>query len=320
MTKVSLPRPAFTLIELLVVIAIIGILIGLLLPAVQKVREAANRAKCMNNLKQMGLALHNYESANHVFPTSSRPPGVTPLPRVSWTIPVLPFIEQDNLRTYYDLTSTWGAADNLPVTSQPIKIFQCPSSPNPTRFDGDPQSGNWDIVACTDYAAVSGVAAYATNVNFTGSLEPGIMQTNHQTHIADVTDGLSNTIAITESAGRPQIYQRGIAVGAPPAQKVNGGGWARPASDLEYKTSTSDGTSFPGPCAANCTNGFDYPVYNMQPYGTDGTGEPYAFHTGVINALMGDGSVRSISQAVQVSVFAAALTRSGGEVISGLDN
>src|SRR6478752_9077575 len=117
----------FTLIELLVVIAIIAILIALLVPAVQKVRDAAARIQCANNLKQMGLALHNYHGAYQSFPTSVRPAGVTSLPRVSWTIPLLPFIEQDNLRRQYDTTTNWDSAANLPLTSLPVKIFQCPS-------------------------------------------------------------------------------------------------------------------------------------------------------------------------------------------------
>src|SRR5437762_2445154 len=115
----SAGRRGFTLIELLVVIAIIAILIGLLLPAVQKVRDAAARVQCQNNLKQLGLALHNYESANRAFPSSVRPAGVTPLPRISWTIGLLPYIEQDNLRRNFDLNSNWNSAANLPITSQP---------------------------------------------------------------------------------------------------------------------------------------------------------------------------------------------------------
>ncbi len=233
-------------------------------PAVQKVREAAARLSCTNNLHQLGLALHNYEGVNKAFPTSVRPSGVTPLPRVSWTIGTLPFLEQDNLRRDYDLSSNWGAASNLPLTSRPVKIFQCPSAPNGSRLDGDPQTNKWDLVAVTDYAAATGIAAYATNVNPTGALQPGIMQKNTTVRIGDVTDGLSNTLLVVESAGRPQIYRRGVPFGAVPARKTNGGGWCRPASDLEFKSSSPDGSSYPGTCTANCTNGFDYPTYKAR--------------------------------------------------------
>jgi prepilin-type N-terminal cleavage/methylation domain-containing protein/prepilin-type processing-associated H-X9-DG protein len=309
------PRRGFTLIELLVVIAIIAVLIGLLVPAVQKVRDAAARIQCANNLKQLGLALHNYHDTNGAFPSSVRPAGFTSLPRVSWTIPTLPYIEQDNLGRNYDVSSNWDSLTNLPLTSLQVKIFQCPSAPNSTRKDGDPQLNVWDLVAVTDYAAATGVAAYATNVNTTGVVQPGILQKNARVKIADVTDGLSNTILIVESAGRPQSYRNRVPYGSVPAQKVNGGGWARPASDLTFATSTPDGVSFPGTCAVNCTNGFDYPVYNMRPFGTEGTAEPYAFHTGVCNVLMGDGSVRPVGAGITAATFAALITRDGGEVI-----
>src|SRR5439155_59267 len=115
----------------------------------------AARSTCQNNLKQVGLAIFNHESGLGYFPSSIRPPGNTPLPRVSWTVPTLPYIEQDNLRRDYDPNTSWDSPANLPITAQPIKVFQCPAAPNPQRKDGDPQTNAWDLVAVTDYAAVT---------------------------------------------------------------------------------------------------------------------------------------------------------------------
>ncbi|WP_238602747.1 DUF1559 domain-containing protein [Fimbriiglobus ruber] len=330
MTSTRPTRRGFTLIELLVVIAIIAILIGLLLPAVQKVREAAARSTCSNNLKQIGLSIYNYESAYQYFPNSVRPATG---PRISWTIGVLPFIEQGNIRNIYDPTKNWfdnttntSGASNLSVTSKTIKIFVCPSAQHPTALDGDPSTNTWNIVALTDYAASTSVSHLATNVNATGTDLPGIMQKSTvagqliQIRVASVTDGLSNTVMVTESAGRPQIFRINKPFGTPTAVQVNGGGWSRPASDLDFYTSTSDGTSFPGTCAVGCTNGFDYYTqyggYNNATFGTEGSSAPYSFHTGGVNTLMGDGSVRFIASSVDVGTFAALVTRSNGEVIT----
>ncbi|MEY4191706.1 MAG: hypothetical protein RIR17_2442, partial [Planctomycetota bacterium] len=200
---------------------------------------------------------------------------------------------------------------------QPIKILQCPAVPDSSRLDGDPQTNVWDIVGISDYGALTGVSAIAANVNTTGALIPGIMEKNKTVKLLDVKDGLSNTIAIVESGGRPRLIQKGVSIGTVPNKKVNGGGWCRPASDIDFISSNSAGTSYPGTCAVNCTNGFDYPTYNMAPFGTEGTSQPFSFHTGINNTLMGDGSVRSINASISVQIYAAICTRDNGETIPG---
>ena len=127
--KTRTQRSGFTLIELLVVIAIIAVLVGLLLPAVQKVREAASRASCQNNLKQLGLGLHNFHDTFGYLPYSHRPPtNGTTSPRQGWLLFALPYIEQGNLYSQYDFTIGWQDPANVPVTSTRIKIVECPSS------------------------------------------------------------------------------------------------------------------------------------------------------------------------------------------------
>jgi prepilin-type N-terminal cleavage/methylation domain-containing protein/prepilin-type processing-associated H-X9-DG protein len=318
-------RAAFTLIELLVAIAIIAILIGLLLPAVQKVRDAAARASCQNNLKQLGLGLHNHNTALGYFPSSTRA-SVNAAVRNSWATLTLPYLEQDNVYRNYDFNSNWDAPANLPFTSRPVKIFQCPATPDPARKDGDQQlapGGGWaPVVAVIDYGPITAVTPQLAAL-YPGQVQAqlGFLARNTQPRIGDVTDGTSNTILLAESAGRPTVYRQGHAGGSPtgsPPTRVNGGGWARAASDFDLKGSSYDGASFPGPCAVNCTNGKN--VGNTYPdpvCGPNGTGETYSFHTGGANVLFGDGSVRFVSAGINIVVYAALVTRAGGEVVPG---
>jgi prepilin-type N-terminal cleavage/methylation domain-containing protein/prepilin-type processing-associated H-X9-DG protein len=288
-------RRGFTLIELLVVIAIIAVLIGLLLPAVQKVREAASRLTCQNNLKQIGLGIHNFYDAQKYLPTSNRPQtNSTTSPRQGWFIFLLPYVEQDNLYKQYDFTYGWQTPINIPVTATPLKLVQCPSAPNP-RQDRDPSVTLWAaVVASGDYAALNGVDPRLASAGLVDKAGLGFLPKNMRVTFADVADGLSNTIAVTESAGRPQVWRLGQPVGSPPDTYTNGGGWSRPASDITLNGLTADGVSSPGPCALNCANGD-------------------AFHSGGANFLFGDGSVHFIGQNINIRIVAALVTRGGGE-------
>jgi prepilin-type N-terminal cleavage/methylation domain-containing protein len=192
-------RTAFTLIELLVVIAIIAVLIGLLLPAVQKVREAASSSQCKNNLKQLGLALHGYHDANRSFP-----PGVVAdtsdlrSGRHSGLVYLLPYLEQNNLSNRYDFTATWRSPGNLALAQTRVPEFLCPSASGQVPEDGG-VSG-----APTDYAFCKGAMAY---LSADATIRPGsgLFDVNSARRIADVRDGTSQTFAMGEAVSGPSV-------------------------------------------------------------------------------------------------------------------
>ena len=134
-------RHAFTLVELLVVIAIIGTLVGLLLPAVQSAREAANRSSCGNNLKQLGLALHGFHDAKRKLPSGGRPPDAATV-RCGVFVYLLPWLEENAAWQAYDTSVNWSHPRNLPVTGKPITVYRCPSSPRDSQLDHNPDGFN----------------------------------------------------------------------------------------------------------------------------------------------------------------------------------
>jgi prepilin-type N-terminal cleavage/methylation domain-containing protein/prepilin-type processing-associated H-X9-DG protein len=318
----SKTKPGFTLIELLVVIAIIAILIGLLLPAVQKVRESAARATCQNNLKQLGIGLHNYHDPNNTLPSNIRP-SATGTVRVRWTTYLLPYIEQDPLFRSVNLNVNWHNSANLnPGFATRLKLMECPSSPNGTIIDGAPDTGWTNIVANGDYAGFYGVSPELVTLGLvpasTGRADNGAISKTTALNFNSFTDGLSNTLFLTESAGRPNVYRRGrLVTTASGNNRVNGGGWCRPASELNVlRGSSADGLSFPGPNAINVTNGEVLGSYPHPYYNVDGTSQIYSFHTGGVNALFVDGSVRFLRQSISIGALAAIISRDGGESIN----
>ncbi len=367
------PRRAFTLVELLVVIAIIGTLVGLLLPAVQAAREAANRSKCSNNLKQVGLAVLNHESAKRVLPNSHRPNNGTA--RVSWVTRLLPFFEEGNLGTRWDFSQNWSSVTpntaggfqipNAVLAMTPLQMFKCPTSPTTNAYDGDPESGYPTsdaaavvnaagtgfasaglFCATTDYSVTTFVDSRLANGGTPSDSLADVAHTAAQgaqksgpadgfmpkdyngtvkPRLADCIDGTSKTVAIAESAGRPYKYTRnkradggGVTF---PVRRINGGGWCRPASDFAIDGASADGTLFGGPSAIgviNITNGESQETapYKGSVYGTEGTGETYAFHAAGANHVFGDGSVRPLSSDTSIRVYCALVTRAGGESVN----
>ena len=321
-TNSSAARRGFTLIELLVVIAIIAILVALLLPAVQQAREAARRTQCKNNLKQLGLALLNYESTFATLPPSRLDPKVDieDLPGEdsayqSWTTLTLPYLDQANLRDSIDFDFAWSALINRPAVGQQLDMMNCPSAPGDNREDT-----TWVVgAAAGDYGSVNEVKK-KVYTDVLGVADPGdgardgLLSKGKPNKIRDVLDGMSNTIMIAEAGGQPEVFTaQGKMTAAMFAlysdDKVNnvngrfvaadGTGWADPDSGFSINGATVDGLDKYGPYMINRIN----------------VSEVFSFHPGGAQVCMGDGAVRFISENIDTTAFVGLCTRANGELI-----
>jgi prepilin-type processing-associated H-X9-DG protein len=334
---------------LLVVIAIIAILIGLLLPAVQKVREAASRLRCQNNLKQLGLALYNYESARNAFPaaflgnsdTTAFPPPTYRDYYFSWSAlaQLNPYLEQtaifnrmDLKQPIYDPTNGFQiSAANQFAVQQVIKLFLCPSDQgqpvtNPNDY-GVPTIGPTNYAVCVGSGTTNGAAPFGSPLN-----SDGMFQGINALRIADVTDGLSNTACMSESllGQGPEAYSGSTP--PPPAdpQYVFAYvGFGTPITTSACASATTwNGSQRRGFMWASgemrCAAYNHYYTPNSRSYdcvNNDGT-TVTAFgwrgarsrHSGGVNVLLGDGSVRFVADGVDATTWTALSTRAGGEV------
>jgi prepilin-type N-terminal cleavage/methylation domain-containing protein/prepilin-type processing-associated H-X9-DG protein len=282
-----LPRrpAAFTLIELLVVIAIIAILIGLLLPAVQKVREAAARLRCKNNLKQIGLALHNYHDRSGRLPpgyaSAVAGNGTETGPGWGWATHLLPDLEQDNVLRQIDLNAGIGSAA---VRTQPLKVFLCPSDAEVGTFT---TAGAPVAVAHANYVGVFGT----NEVESSPGAGNGTFFRNSRVKFGDITDGLSSTYVVGE---RSSDIALATWTGAVPGAAV----------PLRRDPSQAEGNFFlvlgRGDHRPNA------PESHIDDF--------YSRHAQGLNCLFADGSVHSIGNSVSPQVWSGIQTRAGGEV------
>jgi prepilin-type N-terminal cleavage/methylation domain-containing protein/prepilin-type processing-associated H-X9-DG protein len=342
-------RTAFTLVELLVVIAIIAILIGLLLPAVQKVREAAARSKCANNLKQIGLALHHHHDAVGWFPPGFTVKGTDNLEMGGFGgfIPLLPYLEQENWFRRWDPDRLWYESPNFDIVSVEVKVFYCPSNRSGGVIDMSyliPIAGRpLPNLAASDYLLCKGANAALCEFSPLPSAARGAFDVNTRTRLTDITDGTSSTFAVGEGAGnnprfgiRRYYQDTAPATGFFPGQShsIDQSWSSGPTATTALHSTGMLGGSCLGITAirGGQADPFDEPMnrtlalpafdYNngclnagTAPGTYDTTGGFRSVHPGGCQFLFCDGSVRFVSATVRADTYRALSTIAGGEVV-----
>jgi prepilin-type N-terminal cleavage/methylation domain-containing protein/prepilin-type processing-associated H-X9-DG protein len=326
-------RRGFTLVELLVVIAIIAILISLLLPAVQQVREAAARIQCENNLKQIGLALHNYHDVYKHFPPGyldrNTDPNSTPDldlgPGWGWASFLLPFVEQQNVYKQIDFNQTVGSGSNTAISQHPLALFQCPSDPYQQNFPVYDSSftapvawlAHGSYVGCSGWVecfnGAGGNPSSAGNDGLpgpAGAAGVGLFYRNSMNRIASVSDGLSNTIIVGERSGNhsPSTWTGAYPGGRCPAwMAVQPPSPYSPPPGPPYDYADYGEALVLAHGNASHLPSADYPIFDPDTF--------YSMHTGQgANFLFGDGSVHFLTSAIDPTTYQALCTIAGGEV------
>jgi len=350
-------KRGFTLIELLVVIAIIAVLIALLLPAVQQAREAARRSTCRNNLKQIGLALHNYESTHLTFPMGRVPvPNPPPQATVSGSVlsasnqrdrwhsgmaMILPYMDQANVYNLYNFSFRWSNPINHTAVQTPIGTFQCPSTAAGDRVDLSTDPAVVPRGAAADYSLITRVSAdwYTFGMGVPAPTNPqallGVIPrgrinqpSESSGRMRNISDGTSNTVMVAESAGGPfgfyaggkQIPASFLGNAAYPAVTasrfqsgsgalvlITGTSWADPDRSMGPNSTRPDGLGKAGTPAVVGSGG--------RPINGNNDAEFYSFHTGGAMFCLADGSVRFISENIDMGTMVALITRAGSEVV-----
>ena len=300
-------RPGFTLIELLVVIAIIAILVALLLPAVQQARASARNIQCRNNLKQIGIAIHNYAEQFGVLPPSSTTEVDQGVWRDrpwryhlhSWASLILPQLDQANAQNRIDYNVSSLDTANRQMASLIIPVYRCPSYSGPDYSTDPLYTAISPTMALRNYAAMG-----ATTVGNLYTNPDGVIYPRSKTKFAGITDGASNTIFIVETRDE----------GAP--VWIDGSA----ASVAARRFDPSNPPSYAGP--ENSINYNPYYLSERDPSGNklyqslDSLYGPSSFHTGGAFHLIGDGGVRFLSETINVTVYDALASRAGGEAVS----
>jgi prepilin-type N-terminal cleavage/methylation domain-containing protein len=323
----GIDRRAFTLVELLVVIAIIGVMVGLLLPAVQAARESARRMQCSNNLKQLGLAFHNYESTHKTFPHGSLG-GTSSLPAnicgINWRVSLLPFLEQSNV---YDQLSFSGESvsghTSYPFSGGAVVLknfsmagFLCPSSDLEPFVDA-PNTGNTHGALMHHYVGISGATPdpalpVRTNVcvaSMRGDIcNNGMLPVNDKSGFKSCRDGTSNTIMVAEQSGL---------VGNQDIRSNYTGGWSGPAERTMKIPNVPAGHNFYG----NGQTTVKFAI-NTQLTTPNASSQPYenntilnSFHPGGIQVLLVDGSVMFLAENIQMLTLLRLSAKNDGEVV-----